>query len=140
MASPLVRAPHHRRALSVALAGRPASISWLPLLALMGCLDVAALATVTAAGNLPHPEFATVMSSAFDAVTVLVARAFLKEPIAPAQLAGMVLIFGGVAALPTFSQQHHCPSDLRQPRLAYEPMAPAFAPPSGGTAARAAAA
>jgi drug/metabolite transporter (DMT)-like permease len=79
--------------------GAPIPLRWLPLLALMGCLDVTALGTITAAGNLPDPEFATVVSSAFGAVTVLLARAFLKEPIAPAQLAGMVLIFGGVAAL-----------------------------------------
>jgi drug/metabolite transporter (DMT)-like permease len=79
--------------------GAPIPVRWLPLLGLMGCLDVTALGTITAAGNLPDPEFATVVSSAFGAVTVLLARAFLKEPIAPAQLAGMVLIFGGVAAL-----------------------------------------
>ena len=79
--------------------GAPVPLRWLPLLALMGCLDVAALGTITAAGNLPNPEFATVVSSAFGAVTVLLARAFLKEAIAPAQLAGMVLIFGGVGAL-----------------------------------------
>lgn len=74
-------------------------VRWLPLLALMGCLDVAALGTIVAAGDLPDPEFATVVSAAFSAVTVLLARAFLKEPIAPAQLAGMALIFGGAAAL-----------------------------------------
>jgi len=74
-------------------------VRWLPLLALMGCLDVAALGTIVAAGNLPDPEFATVVSSAFSAVTVLLARTFLKEPIAPAQFAGMVLIFDGVGAL-----------------------------------------
>jgi drug/metabolite transporter (DMT)-like permease len=79
--------------------GAPLPIRWLPLLGLMGCLDVAALSTIIAAGNLPDPAFATVVSSAFGAVTVLLARAFLKEPIAPAQLAGMILIFGGVAAL-----------------------------------------
>jgi drug/metabolite transporter (DMT)-like permease len=79
--------------------GAKMPLRWLPLLALMGCLDVAALGTITAAGTLPNPEFATVVSSAFGAVTVLLARAFLKEPIAPAQLAGMVLIFGGVGAL-----------------------------------------
>ena len=33
------------------------------------------------------------------AAGIALARAFLKEPIAPAQLAGMALIFGGVAAL-----------------------------------------
>jgi drug/metabolite transporter (DMT)-like permease len=80
-------------------AGAPLPARWLPLLGLMGCLDVAALGTITAAGNLPSPEFATVVSSAFGAVTVLLARLFLKEPIAPAQLAGIVLIFAGVAVL-----------------------------------------
>jgi drug/metabolite transporter (DMT)-like permease len=79
--------------------GAPIPLRWLPLLGVMGLLDVLALATITAAGNLPSPEFATVVSSAFGAVTVLLARIFLKEPIAPAQLAGMVLIFGGVAVL-----------------------------------------
>jgi drug/metabolite transporter (DMT)-like permease len=79
--------------------GTPLPLRWLPLLGIMGCLDVAALGTVTAAGKLPSPEFATVVSSTFGAVTVLLARIFLKEPIAPAQLAGMALIFGGVAIL-----------------------------------------
>jgi drug/metabolite transporter (DMT)-like permease len=79
--------------------GAPLPLRWLPLLGLMGCLDVLALGTITAAGNLPSPEFATVVSSAFGAVTVILARAILKEPIAPSQLAGMVLIFGGVGAL-----------------------------------------
>jgi drug/metabolite transporter (DMT)-like permease len=72
---------------------------WLPLLGLMGCLDVTALGTIIAAGNWPNPEFATVVSSAFGAITVVLARVFLKEEIAPAQVGGMALIFGGVAAL-----------------------------------------
>jgi drug/metabolite transporter (DMT)-like permease len=79
--------------------GAPQPLRWQPPLAQMGCLDVAALGTIAAAGTLPDPEFATVVSSAFGAVTVLLARAFLKEPIAPAQFAGMALIFGGVGAL-----------------------------------------
>jgi drug/metabolite transporter (DMT)-like permease len=79
--------------------GAKLALPWLPLLALMGCLDVAALAALTAAGHLPSPEFTTVVSSAFGAITVMLARAFLKEPLAPAQLGGIVLIFGGVAAL-----------------------------------------
>ena len=73
--------------------------SWLPLLGLMGCLDVAALGTIVVAGNLPDPAFATVVSSAFSAVTVILARAILKEPISPAQLGGIALIVGGVVAL-----------------------------------------
>ena len=72
---------------------------WLPLLGLMGGLDVAALAAILAAGNLPDPAFATVVSSAFSAVTVVLARAILKEPISLIQLLGMILIFGGVAGL-----------------------------------------
>jgi drug/metabolite transporter (DMT)-like permease len=79
--------------------GAKLPLRWLPLLGLMGCLDVVALAALTAAGDLPSPELTTVVSSAFGAITVLLARVFLKEPIAPLQLGGMVLIFGGVAAL-----------------------------------------
>jgi drug/metabolite transporter (DMT)-like permease len=79
--------------------GSPLPTRWLPLLALMGALDVTALAALTAAGKLPSPEFTTVISSAFGAITVILARIFLKEPISRLQLGGMVLIFGGVAAL-----------------------------------------
>lgn len=77
----------------------PLTLRWLPLLGFMGLLDVIALGTIVAAGNWPEPAFATVVSSAFGAVTVLLARLFLKEPIAPAQLGGMALIFGGVGVL-----------------------------------------
>jgi drug/metabolite transporter (DMT)-like permease len=72
---------------------------WLPLLGIMGGLDVVALSSIFAAGNLPDPAFAVVGSSAFSAVTVVLARAILKEPIAPIQLFGMALVFGGVAGL-----------------------------------------
>jgi drug/metabolite transporter (DMT)-like permease len=77
----------------------PLTLRWLPLLGFMGLLDVIALGTIVAAGNWPEPAFATVVSSAFGAVTVLLARLFLKEPIAPTQLGGMALIFGGVGVL-----------------------------------------
>jgi drug/metabolite transporter (DMT)-like permease len=72
---------------------------WLPLLALMGCLDVAALGIIVAAGSLSDPAFATVASSAFSAVTVILARVILREAISLAQLGGMALIFGGVGVL-----------------------------------------
>lgn len=77
----------------------PLTLRWLPLLAFMGLLDVIVLGTIVATGNWPEPAFATVVSSAFGAVTVLLARLFLKELIAPAQLGGMALIFGGVGVL-----------------------------------------
>ena len=35
----------------------------------------------------------------FGAITVLLARVFLKEPISLVQLGGIVVIFGGVASL-----------------------------------------
>jgi len=69
------------------------------VLGLMGALDVGAFLAVVAAGNLPDPALATVTSSAFGAVTVILARVLLRERIAPVQLIGMVLIFGGVAVL-----------------------------------------
>ena len=63
----------------------------------MGCLDVAAFGAITAAGNLPDPEFATVVSSAFGAVTVLLARAFLKD-------APLLLLDEATSALDTQSE------------------------------------
>jgi drug/metabolite transporter (DMT)-like permease len=73
--------------------------AWLPVLGLMGALDVGAFLAVVAAGTLPNPALATVTSSAFGAVTVVLASVILREKIAPIQLIGMVLIFGGVAVL-----------------------------------------
>jgi drug/metabolite transporter (DMT)-like permease len=72
---------------------------WLPVLGLMGGLDVTALVLIASAGQLPDSALATVTSSAFGAVAVLLACLFLKERIAPAQLAGILLIFAGVAVL-----------------------------------------
>lgn len=71
----------------------------LPLLGLMGLLDAAALASVTAAGTLPHPEFAAVASSLFGMLTVVLAWAVLKEPMRPAQWAAVALVFCGIGYL-----------------------------------------
>lgn len=81
---------------------RPVPLRWLPMLTLMGGLDVTALLLIVAAGSLADPELATVASSAFGAVAVIWARLLLKEPIAPLQLAGIALVFGGVAVLAAF--------------------------------------
>ena len=72
---------------------------WLPVIGVMGGLDVVALVSTFAAGHLPDPTMATVTSSAFGAVTVLLARLILKERITMMQLAGMVLVFAGVGVL-----------------------------------------
>ena len=72
---------------------------WLPVLTLIGALDVTALALIVGAGNLPDPALATVASSGFGAVAVIWARLFLKEAIGPMQLIGIGFVFVGVAAL-----------------------------------------
>jgi drug/metabolite transporter (DMT)-like permease len=76
-----------------------APASWLPLLGLMGALDVGAFMAVVTASMLPNPAIATVASSAFGVVTVVLARLILKERIGRLQLAGIVLVFLGVAVL-----------------------------------------
>ena len=74
-------------------------VRWLPVLTLMGALDVTALALIVGAGNLPDPALATVASSGFGAVAVIWARLFLKEAIGPMQLIGIGFVFAGVAVL-----------------------------------------
>lgn len=76
----------------------PAFAIW-PALLLMGCLDVGALTAVTLAGGLPNAEFASVASSIFGIVTILLAWRFLNEPMRASQWAGVVLVFTGIAAL-----------------------------------------
>lgn len=77
---------------------RAALIRW-PTLVAMGCLDGMALSAVIAAGSLPDATYAAVASSLFGVVTILLAWAFLKEAVRPAQAAGIALIFTGLARL-----------------------------------------
>jgi drug/metabolite transporter (DMT)-like permease len=65
----------------------------------MGGLDVTALLLIVTAGNLPDATLATVASSGFGAVAVILARLFLKEPISLIQLIGIAFVFGGVVIL-----------------------------------------
>ena len=71
----------------------------LPILAAMGALDALALGAVTMAGVRPNPEHASVASSLFGLVTVMLAWAVLRERMGPAQWAGVALVFAGVARL-----------------------------------------
>ncbi|GLS88215.1 hypothetical protein GCM10010873_31890 [Cypionkella aquatica] len=77
---------------------RPALAIW-PTLLLMGALDVAGMFAVTAAGAFARPEFASVTSSCFGLVTILLAWRFLAEPMTRAQWLGAAIVFAGVAAL-----------------------------------------
>ncbi|MDZ4087986.1 MAG: DMT family transporter [Tabrizicola sp.] len=69
------------------------------VLGLMGLLDALALGLVTASGGLPRAEYASVASSLFGVLTVLLAAWFLKERVRPVQWAGIACVFGGIAAL-----------------------------------------
>jgi drug/metabolite transporter (DMT)-like permease len=77
---------------------RPALSVW-PTLGLMAALDLGGMFAVTAAGSFDWPEFASVTSSCFGLVTVLLAWRFLAEPVRPVQWAGIATVFAGVAVL-----------------------------------------
>lgn len=77
---------------------RPALAIW-PTLLLMGGLDIAGMVAVTAAGAFARPEFASVTSSSFGLVTILLAWRFLAEPMTKPQWLGVGIVFAGVAAL-----------------------------------------
>lgn len=69
------------------------------VLFLMGFLDALALGLVTAAGGLSHAEYASVSSSLFGVLTVLLAAWFLKEQVRPVQWLGIATVFSGIATL-----------------------------------------
>ena len=69
------------------------------LTALQGVLDTLGLVFVFAAGRGLEAAMATISSSAFGVVTVLLARLLYRERISPGQAVGIVLVFAGVAAL-----------------------------------------
>jgi drug/metabolite transporter (DMT)-like permease len=77
---------------------RPALPIW-PTLAMMAALDLGGMFAVTAAGAFDRPEFASVTSSCFGLVTVLLAWRFLREPVRPVQWGGIAMAFAGVAVL-----------------------------------------
>ncbi len=80
------------------VAVRPALSVW-PTLAMMAALDLGGMFAVTAAGSFDRPEFASVTSSCFGLVTVLLAWRFLAEPVRPLQWGGIAVVFAGVAVL-----------------------------------------
>lgn len=68
-------------------------------LIVMGLIDAVALGLVTASGGLSHAEYASVASSLFGVLTVLLAASFLKEHVRPVQWLGIAAVFGGIAVL-----------------------------------------
>jgi drug/metabolite transporter (DMT)-like permease len=96
-----------RAAAVLALAGGLAALRVWPeasgapwrLLIMMGLCDIAAITLVLGSGSLPHPEFASIMSSIFGMVTILLACVFLKERVTLAQWGAAVLVFAGIGYL-----------------------------------------
>jgi uncharacterized membrane protein len=72
---------------------------FLPVLFLMGLLDVVATTLLFAAGKSDQPELAAVCATASGAITIVLARIFLKEKIVYLRWIGIALTFCGVAAL-----------------------------------------
>lgn len=75
------------------------ALAIFPTLLLMGALDVGGMLAVTVAGGFPRPEFASVASSCFGLVTILLAWRFLAEPVTRLQWVGAIVVFAGIAAL-----------------------------------------
>jgi drug/metabolite transporter (DMT)-like permease len=69
------------------------------LVALMGSIDAIALGLVTASGGLPNAEYASVASSLFGVLTVVMATWILKEHVRPIQWLGIAVVFCGIASL-----------------------------------------
>jgi len=71
----------------------------LPLLVAMGVADGLALLCVLSAGSLPDAQYASVASSMFGLLTILLAWVWLKETMTAAQWGGCIVAFCGVGYL-----------------------------------------
>ncbi|WP_371168993.1 EamA family transporter [Aliiroseovarius sp. 2305UL8-7] len=73
----------------------------LPYIIVLGILDGIALLLVLSAGNLPSAHYASVASSIFGLITIILAWLFLKEKMTPSQWLGCILAFAGIGYLAT---------------------------------------
>jgi len=72
---------------------------WWPYLAAQGLLDAGAYVALLAGSDGPRATVAVVIASAFSAVTVLLARVFLREVMSRTQWLGIAAIIAGVMVL-----------------------------------------
>lgn len=73
--------------------------AWWPFVGAQGFLDACGYLALFAGSTAGGREIVAVVASTFGAVTVLLARAILKERILPVQWIGLFLVFSGVAVL-----------------------------------------
>ena len=71
----------------------------IPVLCVMGVMDGIALMCVLSAGGLPDAQYASVASSMFGLLTILLAWMILRERMTAAQWLGCLIAFGGVGYL-----------------------------------------
>jgi len=71
----------------------------LPFIVAVGVLDTGGHATLYAGMAMPHGEYAIVASVAYTAVTTMIARFFLREPVSLVQWLGVGFVIGGVGVL-----------------------------------------
>lgn len=76
-----------------------AGLRVMPVLCLMGIADGIALLCVISAGGLVDAQYAAVAASCFGLLTILMAWAFLREAMGPAQWAGCAIAFAGIGYL-----------------------------------------
>lgn len=74
----------------------------MPLLLLFGLLDVLAMSLIFAAGKTHQPELAIACATASGAVTVILARIFLREHVTALRWLGITVTFASVAGLSLF--------------------------------------
>ena len=74
-------------------------IRWWPFLCLQGTLDAGGILFLLYGSAGDFTEITAVIGSLFGAVTILLARVFLKEQMSAVQWAGIILIFFGVGFL-----------------------------------------
>ena len=74
-------------------------LRWWPLLGAQGVLDGSALVAVVAGSQGAGSAATAVLASSFSAVTVVLARVFIRETISWAQWSGIAIILAGVATL-----------------------------------------
>ena len=73
-----------------------------PILAAFGILDTLGHLLLYTGLGLPNGEYAIVASVGYTVVTVVLARAFLREPVSPLQWGGVAMVVGGVGILAAF--------------------------------------
>ena len=78
-----------------------APLRWWPVLAAQGMLDAGGYLALYAGSNGEGAEIAAVTASTFGAVTAVLARLVLREPMLAAQWIGIAIIVGGIAVLST---------------------------------------